>query len=113
MANKTIGLLLILCLKLPAYCQENEQNLFRLALSQTLKEEYTQALSNFDAIIRQNPSNWDAYLYRSLCNLKIKSYKKTIQDCNVVIKSNPLSAKAYYYRGIAKSALNNHTAAIT
>ena len=59
---------------LPAECQETEQNLYRLALSQTLKEEYSQALQNFNEVIQLNPLNWDAYLYRSLCYLKSKNY---------------------------------------
>jgi tetratricopeptide (TPR) repeat protein len=92
--------------------QKSEQDIFRLALSQTLKEEFNQALTNFNEIIAINPTNWDAYLYRSLCHFKTKNYKKAIEDCNVIIKNNPLNAKAYYYRGLAKGGLNNHSAAI-
>jgi tetratricopeptide (TPR) repeat protein len=110
--RKIVIFAFIFCSVKIGHGQKSEQDLFRLALSQTLKEEFNQALINFNEIIAINPANWDAYLYRSLCNFKIKNYKKTIEDCNLIIKNNPLNAKAYYYRGLAKGGLNNHSYAI-
>ena len=77
------GLILLVaiwfCLLDTCKAQNTEQDLFRLALSQTLKEEYNQALLNFNEIIAINPAYWDAYLYRSLCNLKTKNFKKKLK----------------------------------
>ena len=63
------------------------------------KNNYTEAIANYDSAIRLDPN--DSYLYTSRGKVKreMKQYEKAILDFNEAISLNPKNSSAYYWRG--------------
>ncbi|MEI6079709.1 MAG: hypothetical protein WCQ53_03620 [bacterium] len=76
------------------------------------KKDYTVILKDYDATIRLNPKNGDAYRKRAIAKTELKDFKGAIKDCDKAIALNPKDTLAYFVRGWAKAELGNSKGAV-
>lgn len=65
------------------------------------KEQYNEAIPEYDQAIENNPEYSDAYFHRGLCYSKKKEYNKAILDYSKVTELKSNYADAYFNRGSA------------
>jgi len=68
-----------------------------------LKAYYTQAISEFNKVIKINPLSVSAYIRRGLAHQLRREYGRAISDYTQAININPRYAQAYYLRGAVYS----------
>ncbi len=76
------------------------------------KEQYDEAIAEYDRVIEHNPRHSNAYFHRGLCYSKKKEYSKAILDCSRVIELSPNYADAYFNRGSAYAESKKYDEAI-
>jgi signal transduction histidine kinase len=97
-----ILLLFFFCLNVKG---QNDTVYFDDGLSNTQKEKYKAAISDYSKAIKINPEYADAYFYRGCAKHRLEDYKGAISDFTKAIQVNPNYVDAYYYRGLAKDDL--------
>ena len=77
------------------------------------KEEYFEAIRDYDKAISLNPAA--AYLYssRGWAKYRLGQHDAAIADLDTAVRLDPDAAYAYTYRGKVKDDLGEHSAAIT
>jgi len=76
------------------------------------KGDYRGAILAYDEVIRLNPNNSEALLYRGATYIALGDKQGAIQDFNQALKINPNDAKAYNNRGATRSDLGDKQGAI-
>jgi tetratricopeptide (TPR) repeat protein len=76
------------------------------------KDEYDQAISDYNKVIQINPKNAYAYLKRGDAYYNKKDYDPAISDFSKSIEINPNDARSYRYRGDAYNMENRYEMAI-
>lgn len=69
------------------------------------RQEYEEAIINYDKEIRWNPKEADPYFWRGHARVSIQQYQEAIDDFDEVIRLGYPSANVYEIRGYAKSCL--------
>lgn len=64
------------------------------------KGDFGQAIAGFNLVIRLNPNDARAYLFRGNAYGQLKEYQKAIADYTQAIRLNPNYADAYNLRGL-------------
>ena len=77
-------------------------------LAYTKKNQYEQALADFDMAIMLKPDDTDAHFRRGAARAVMKNYQGTIDDLSVVIDAGTTNAVAYSVRGFAYDALGQY-----
>jgi tetratricopeptide (TPR) repeat protein len=70
------------------------------------------AITDFDQVIKLDPSKVVAYLARGLLKHRLNDHKNAITDYNQAIKIKPDYADAYNYRGVFKYHLGDLRSAL-
>ena len=65
------------------------------------RTKYDDAVRDFDAAIKLNPKNAEAFYNRGLANGKLGKYDAAIDDYGEAIRLNPKDAEAPFNRGLA------------
>ena len=74
-------------------------------------KKYTEAIAEFDKVLKLNSSNSTVYYYRALAYDAINNYQKAISDYKSTLKYAPDMIIAYYSLGVDYDAINNYQAA--
>ena len=72
----------------------------------------TPPLLDYDAAIRLDPNDANAYLNRGYNKIQLGQHSAAILDYDAAIRLDPNDAKAYFNRGYAKAQLGQHYSAI-
>jgi len=90
-----------------------------IGLIHSQKENYEQAIIEFDNSLEINPLNPEAYWHRGFAKFKILDYKSAINDYTAAIYYNPDNNNYYFFRGNAfadygdlESAVEDYTKTI-
>ena len=87
---------------------------FSIAYLSSTKDEpdLDAAINAYDAALRLNPSNVDAYINRGNVKDDLGQYEAALFDYDAALRLNPSNADAYNNRGLAKSRRGQHDVAI-
>ena len=64
---------------------------------------YDEALTNFNAAIKNDPSSTWSYIYRGMAYEGIENYEQAVNDFSKALELSPDLTIVYEYRGIAYS----------
>jgi len=76
------------------------------------KGDFVQAIAGFNLVIRLNPNDASAYLFRGNAYGQLKEYQKAIADYTQAIRLDPNYADAYNLRGLVYEMSGNRQKAI-
>ncbi|NME68518.1 tetratricopeptide repeat protein [Flammeovirga aprica] len=74
--------------------------------------KYTEAVSYFNAVLKENEKNIGAYYHRSVARYKMKAFDGALGDINKAINLQPLNADFFAHRGIVLHMQGNSKRAI-
>jgi tetratricopeptide (TPR) repeat protein len=70
------------------------------------------AISDFDQVLRIEPSNSAVYFERASAYIRLREYNQAIDDYGHSLHIEPTNPQAYFMRGISHYQLGEHTEAI-
>ncbi|MFN8257345.1 MAG: tetratricopeptide repeat protein [Bacteroidales bacterium] len=106
--------LLCLFFLLPAmvsYSQTTDKY-FDLGVSEIKSGNYEKSIEYFNAVIRYEPKNTEALMYRGFAKSQLKNYNEAISDFNSLIEIEPGRSSAYDNRGLCKKNKGDYTGAL-
>ncbi|TRU94650.1 MAG: tetratricopeptide repeat protein [Microcystis wesenbergii Mw_QC_S_20081001_S30D] len=85
---------------------------FNYGIEEWKKGNFVQSLAQFNLVIRLNPNDASAYLFRGNAYGQLKEYQKAIADYTQAIRLDPNYADAYNLRGLVYGMSGNRQKAI-
>ncbi len=76
-------------------------------LTKLSKSDNKGAIEDFSKVIKEEPSNAEAYFQRACCYFNLKDTTNSFSDYNKAISLKPDYADAYYNRALLKDYLND------
>ena len=71
------------------------------------KENYSEAIKNFNIAIIAKPNDFEAYFLRGISKYSLGDYNGAVDDFTSTLEIHPLYVRAYHYRGVANDRLSN------
>lgn len=76
--------------------------------------DYENALSDYDGLLRQNPSYYNAHYNKGYIYLEyLNDYPQALIEFNAVLGINPMNYQALYNRGLTYERMGNYSEAAT
>lgn len=76
------------------------------------KRNYREAVSDADEVIRTDPTNIDARIYRGYAYSTLGNYRAAVADFTKVLELDPKNLDAYFGRGVALANLGDYNNAV-
>ena len=57
------------------------------------------AIGDFTELLKQDPQNSEARVYRGRCHSALKQWNPAVEDFSAAIHLDPMNSLAFYYRG--------------
>lgn len=93
--------------------EETPSALIRQGLKKAIKQNYKEAIENFEQILKIDSEYYEAYYERGNIYFALGDYRASIEDYNRAIYLNPLNyVIAYNQRGLARTQLGEYQQAI-
>lgn len=86
---------------------QNLQELYQKAKGFYDKQEYAQAIPNFDMVLQKDQSNVMSFFYRGVSHYHLKNYEQAIADLDNAIAMYSIRADFYYYRALARKEMKD------
>ena len=77
-----------------------------------VRNEYSEAITNFDSAIRLDPKNANLYFLRGQVKRQMKQYEEAIADYDNSISLDSKSSNTYYWRGRIHSTIKQYAESI-
>lgn len=74
--------------------------------------QYTQAINNFNIIIRLDSDLYEAYFFRGIAKYNLGDFGGAESDFDRALELNPVYTLAYHYRAITRSRMGHYDEAI-
>ena len=84
------------------------EELLKKGVSKYVNGDYWSAIKSFNRLLKKDPTNVDALIYRGLAYLDLKKYTKAIENFKNATKANPKHYKAFNSMGLAYEKLNKN-----
>lgn len=101
----------VFCLQV-ATAQLNTANLLSKGRNAIYFDDYTEAITKFNEIIRVKPYLPEPYLFRALAKYYLEDFEGAEADYTKAISINPNYTLAYLYRGVANNHLKKYRQAL-
>lgn len=109
----SIIVFILTTLSFSAEAQLNTQNIFDKGRSAIYFDDYTEAITKFNDIIRVKPYLPEPYFFRGLAKSHLEDFNGALVDYTKALELNPNYTFAYLYRGIAKARLNDYMGSLS
>ena len=76
------------------------------------KENYSEAIKNFNIAIIAKPNDFEAYFLRGISKYSLGDFDGAVEDFTRTLEIHPLYVRAYHYRGVANDRLSNYADAM-
>ncbi|MGL4363717.1 MAG: tetratricopeptide repeat protein [Bacteroidales bacterium] len=106
----SLYLSLLICPKI--YGQINKEYFFVRGTNELIERRYTNAIANFNVLIKVDTSLYDAYFRRAIAKYNLNDYMGALSDFNKALQLNPVFTYAYFYRAITHNGMGNHHEAL-
>jgi tetratricopeptide (TPR) repeat protein len=77
---------------------QTAQEYMQSATNKHSKQEFAEAIKDYDQVIKIEKNNENAYFNRGTCYLALKKLEQALEDLNKAIELDPTFTKAYYNR---------------
>ena len=77
------------------------------------KENYSEAIQNFNIAALAKPNDFEAYFLRGIAKYSLNDFTGAVDDFSRTLEIHPLYVRAYHYRGVANDRLSNYADAMT
>ncbi len=93
--------------------QINHRHYVLMGKIELSKENYTEAIKNFNIAIIAKPNDFEAYFLRGIAKYSLSDYSGAVDDFTRTLEIHPLYVRAYHYRGVANDRLSNYADAMS
>lgn len=76
------------------------------------KENFSEAIQNFNVAIIAKPNDFEAYFLRGIAKYSLNDFTGAVDDFSRTLEIHPLYVRAYHYRGVANDRLSNYADAM-
>lgn len=99
-------LLIILTLNAAsAFSQVNLEHFIRKGRIALYKNQYAEAIKDFNVVIDRKESPFEEYFYRGIAKYNLGDYRGAAFDFTQTLNIHPFYSRAYHYRGVTYSAM--------
>jgi tetratricopeptide (TPR) repeat protein len=77
------------------------------------KENYSEAIQNFNVAVIAKPNDFEAYFLRGIAKYSLNDFTGAVDDFSRTLEIHPLYVRAYHYRGVANDRLSNYADAMS
>ncbi len=92
--------------------QINHKHYILMGKIELSKENYSEAIKNFNVAIIAKPNDFEAYFLRGIAKYSLGDYGGAVDDFSRTLEIHPLYVRAYHYRGVANDRLANYADAM-
>lgn len=92
--------------------QINHKHYVLMGKLELSKENYSEAIKNFNIAIIAKPNDFEAYFLRGIAKYSLSDYSGAVDDFTETLEIHPLYVRAYHYRGVANDRLSNYADAM-
>ena len=92
--------------------QINHKHYILMGKVELSKENYTEAIHNFNIATIAKPNDFEAYFLRGIAKFSLGDYSGAVDDFTRTLEIHPLYVRAYHYRGVANDRLSNYADAM-
>lgn len=92
--------------------QINHKHYVLMGKIELSKENYTEAIQNFNVAVIAKPNDFEAYFLRGIAKYSLGDYSGAVEDFTRTLEIHPLYVRAYHYRGVANDRLSNYADAM-
>jgi len=107
-----IVLLLLCCMGFSAYAQYDREYFFFRGRQFLIEGKYSQAITNFNTLIRADTSLHEAYYFRGIAKYNLNDFTGAQADFSKAVSLHPTFTAGYHYRAITEGRLGKYDAAI-
>ena len=93
--------------------QINHKHFVLMGKIELSKENYTEAIKDFNIAILAKPNDFEAYFLRGIAKYYLSDYSGAVDDFTRTLEIHPLYVRAYHYRGVANDRLSNYADAMS
>lgn len=93
--------------------QINHKHYVLMGKLELSKENYAEAIQNFNIAIIAKPNDFEAYFLRGIAKYSLSDYSGAVDDFTKTLMIHPLYVRAYHYRGVANDRLSNYADAMS
>ena len=93
--------------------QINHKHYVLMGKIELSKENYTEAIKNFNVAVIAKPNDFEAYFLRGISKYSLGDYSGAVDDFSRTLEIHPLYVRAYHYRGVANDRLSNYADAMS
>ena len=105
-------MLFILASFLEMSAQINHKHYVLMGKIELSKENYSEAIQDFNIAIVAKPNDFEAYFLRGIAKYSLGDYIGAVDDFTRTLEIHPLYVRAYHYRGVANDRLSNYADAM-
>ena len=92
--------------------QINHKHYILMGKLELSKENYSEAIKNFNVAIIAKPNDFEAYFLRGIAKYSLSDYSGAVEDFTKTLEIHPLYVRAYHYRGVANDRMSNYADAM-
>ena len=93
--------------------QINHKHFVLMGKIELSKENFSEAIKNFNIAIIAKPNDFEAYFLRGIAKYSLSDYSGAVEDFTKTLEIHPLYVRAYHYRGVANDRLSNYADAMS
>lgn len=93
--------------------QINHKHYVLMGKIELSKENYTEAIKDFNVAVIAKPNDFEAYFLRGIAKYSLGDYSGAVDDFTRTLEIHPLYVRAYHYRGVANDRLSNYADAMS
>ena len=94
------------------HAQINHKHYVLIGKIELSKENYSEAIKDFNIAIIAKPNDFEAYFLRGIAKYSLSDYSGAVDDFTRTLEIHPLYVRAYHYRGVANDRLANYADAM-
>lgn len=95
-----------------SYAQYDIDQFFNRGRNFLIEGKYTNAIDNFNILVRLDSTLYDAYFFRGIAKYNLGDYMGAEKDFDKSLKLNPIYTPAYHYRAITLSRTGKYEMAL-
>ena len=92
--------------------QINHKHYVLMGKLELSKENYAEAIKNFNVAIVAKPRDFEGYFLRGIAKFSLGDYNGAVDDFTKTLEIHPLYVRAYHYRGVSNDKLSNYADAM-
>lgn len=92
--------------------QINHKHYVLMGKLELSKENYAEAIKNFNIAIVAKPRDFEGYFLRGIAKFSLGDYNGAVDDFTKTLEIHPLYVRAYHYRGVSNDKLSNYADAM-